>query len=127
MFSNKSKLKLKPIKGSSIGMLSRAPEPAGNKLLAARATMQGDKTSFSASRAGRWDGARLHAIPALGGDGSWHWPQGGGEAELAKTPCPGLVLLLLVPSTLRASDGGQRLAGKSDGCGVRAKHMLLTR
>lgn len=71
MFSNKSKLRLKPIKGSSIGMPSRAPEPAGNKLLAARATMQGDKTSFSASGAGRWDGARPHTMPALGGGGSW--------------------------------------------------------
>lgn len=54
MFSNKSKLKLKPIKGSSVGILSRTLEPAGNELLAACATRQGDKTSFSASGAGRW-------------------------------------------------------------------------
>lgn len=65
MFSNKSKLKLKPIKDSSIGMLSRALEPAGNKLLTARATMQGDKTSFSASGAGRWDGGSLHTLSPL--------------------------------------------------------------
>lgn len=38
MFSNKSKLKLKPIKDSSIGMLSRAPEPAGKELLPACTT-----------------------------------------------------------------------------------------
>lgn len=88
VFSNKSKLKLKPIKDSSIGMLSRAPEPAGNNLLAARATMQGDKTSFSASGAGSRDGGSRHAPSPLGGRGGgrWDWPQGEGEAELTKTP-----------------------------------------
>lgn len=85
MFSNKSKLKLKPIKDSSIGMLRRAPEPAGNKLLAARATMQGDKTSFSASSAGRWDGSSLHTLSLLwvgvasgtgpGDKGRQSWPK----------------------------------------------------
>lgn len=76
MFSNKSKLKLKPIKGSSIGMLSRAPEPAGNKLLTARATMQGDKTSFSASRAGRWDGAACTPSPLWVGMARGTGPRG---------------------------------------------------
>ena len=104
VFSSKSKLKLKPVKDSSAGMLSRAPEPAGNKLLAARVTVQGDKTSFSASSAGRWD--------APGGGGRWRWPRGEGEAELAENPWPGVVSLLRVPSTLTASGDGQGLAGK---------------
>lgn len=71
VFSNKSKLELKPIKESSVGILSRTLEPAGNELLAACATKQGDKTSFSASGAGRW-----HWLCSLSPHCEWGWPQG---------------------------------------------------
>ena len=72
-------------------------------------------------------GLAAHTVPALGGGGRWHWAQGEGEAELAKNPCPRLMLLVPVPSTLIASDDGQGLVGKTDGCCARAKHVLLTR
>lgn len=106
VFSNKSKLKLKPIKDSSVGILSRALEPAGNELLAARATQQGDKTSFSASSAGRW-----HWLRSLSPLWVGVAPRGGGT-ELATEPCPGLVSPLLVPSMLFTSDDGQGLVRK---------------
>lgn len=103
MFSNKSKLKLKPIKDSSIGMLSRAPQPAGNELLPACATTQGDKTSFSASGAGRCDGA--HCTHLNSGWGDWGCcPMGKRIQCWSNSVPPGLTLLLLVPSVLVASD-----------------------
>lgn len=88
VFSNKSKLKLKPIKDSSIGMLSRALEPAGNKLLTACATMQGDKTSFSAAVLGGGMGAHCTHCPHSG----WGWlvavAPGGRRGRAGQKPMP---------------------------------------
>lgn len=119
VFSNKRKLKLKPIKDSSVGILSRTLQPAGNELLAACATKQGDKTSFSASGAGRW-----HWLCSL----SSLWGGGGGPKgrrdRAGHSAMPWACVTPLVPSMHFTSDDGQGLVVK--GMMMSKEHVLLT-